>query len=99
MSKPKITWQIEYSLGSGQYGWSRYHDDDCAISHSEDMARNILASLRYQNLHRDDKTRAQTRPCAIWTPDGTWASYTSAGTMYRLVKITKEVMDEEDHGS
>lgn len=95
MSKPEVTWQIEYSLGSGQYGWNRWNDDQANVAKSESLARTMLATLREDNLHRDDKTRAQTRPCPIWTPDGTWVSYTSAATMYRLVKITREVVGEE----
>lgn len=95
MSKPGVTWQIESQYGTTRPdGWSSIGWEETANEFKE---RQTLKSYREKNLHRDDKTRAQTRPCTIWTPDGTWASYRSAATNYRLVRITREVVDEDEN--
>lgn len=86
----KVYFQLQWSLGSGQYGWTPF-----AHKHeSEARARKELAEAREADKHRDDEIRARTRPCTIWTQDGTWASYRSAATNYRLVKTTVEVVEE-----
>lgn len=89
-SKPVTTWLIEYSRS--QDSWS---GTGCTEYEYETKARKELKEFREKNSHRDDNTRAQTRPCPIWTSDGTWSSYTSAGTKYRLVKIIRMVVDDE----
>jgi hypothetical protein len=86
----KVTWLIEHTVGARS--WSFVKEFEFRESGS---AKSHIAQLRYDNDHRDDNTRAQTRPCVIWTKDGTWASYESAPTYYRLVKITREVVDED----
>jgi hypothetical protein len=94
--KTTVTFQIESRHGAqdedrswSTIGWREYT--------REDQAREALRDLRDSNLTRDHLTRTQKRPCTIWTPDGTWASYRSAGTNYRLIKITREVevIDED----
>lgn len=86
----KVYFQLQWSQGSGQYGWSSFQHHHS----NEERALTELREAREKNKHRDDKTRSETRPCKIWTPDGTWASYRSAATNYRLIKTTVEVIEE-----
>lgn len=86
----EVYFQLQWTSGSGQHGWSSSQHRH----RSEEQALKELEMARETNRHRDDKTRAKTRPCTIWTSDGTWASYRSAATNYRLVKTTVEVVEE-----
>lgn len=94
-SKPKTTWLIEYRYCTRSWGPHTSDDNQRGEFDNEHLANVRLIRLRHANKHRDDTTRAETRPCKIWTPDGTWASYRSAATEYRLVKVTREVVDED----
>lgn len=87
----KITWLIEHTVGARS--WSPIGLEH--QNHEKGSAEQLLKVKREENEHRDDRTRAETRPCTIWTKDGTWASYESCPTYYRLVKIIREVVNED----
>lgn len=58
MPKPITTWLIEYSRFNGS--WESYGMRELE---QETKARKELKELREKNEHRDDQTRARTRPC------------------------------------
>jgi hypothetical protein len=84
----KVEYDVDYQCG-GQRGtigtYTRKGEADA-----------IITRKREENVHRDDDTRAQVRPCPIWTQDGTWKTYTSVPTHYRIVKVTREVIDTDE---
>lgn len=92
----KISFAIEYRQGNEENNWRRGHPADTFEgSGYQTAAEKRIKQLREWNARRDDVPQRRTDHCWM-TTSGSWKDYQSAATSYRLVKITREVIDESE---